>query len=191
MFDWTVPREWNIRDAWIKNLKGDRVVDFRQLQSARRELQRAGSKEGVAVGTEAAPAHACRSIPTWIPYKTSYYSESWGFCVSAEQAAALTDPEYDVCIDSTLEDGHLTYGECYLPGESADEVLLSCHVCHPSLCNDNLSGISVAVLLAGGCRRLAAVGCRTGFCSFRARSARSPGWRGTRTGWARFGTGWC
>src|SRR5262249_9518511 len=76
---------------------------------------------------------------------TSYYAENWGFCLSAEQAATLTEPEYEVCIDATLENGSLTYGEFYLPGDTKDEVLFSCHVCHPSLCNDNLSGVSVAV----------------------------------------------
>jgi aminopeptidase-like protein len=92
--------------------------------------------------------HTLPAQPTLIPYRTSYYAETWGFCLSAEQAAALTDAEYDICIDSTLADGHLTYGEFFLPGDSADEVLLSTHICHPSLCNDNLSGITVAVALA-------------------------------------------
>jgi len=87
--------------------------------------------------------------PDWIPYRTSYYKESWGFCLSHNQLLELRDEEYEVCIDSTLEDGHLTYGEYYLPGASSDEVLISCHACHPSLCNDNLSGIALATALAG------------------------------------------
>src|SRR5207302_9076429 len=86
--------------------------------------------------------------PAWIPYRTSYYQEAWGFCLSHEQLMGLPEDEYEVCIDSSLTDGQLTYGECYLPGATTDEVLVSCHVCHPSLCNDNLSGISVAVHLA-------------------------------------------
>ena len=86
--------------------------------------------------------------PDWIPYRTSYYKEDWGFCLSHNQMLALEDGEYEVCIDSTLEDGHLTYGECYLPGRSTDEVLISCHACHPSLANDNLSGLTVATFLA-------------------------------------------
>jgi aminopeptidase-like protein len=86
--------------------------------------------------------------PDWIPYRTSYYKETWGFCLSEKQLAGMHDEEYEVCIDSTLEDGHLTYGEYFLPGETRDEVLISCHACHPSLCNDNLSGISLAVSLA-------------------------------------------
>jgi len=89
------------------------------------------------------PAH-----PDWIPYRTSYYKESWGFCLSEKQLAGMKDEEYEVCIESTLEDGHLTYGEYFLPGETRDEMLISCHACHPSLCNDNLSGIALAVSIA-------------------------------------------
>jgi aminopeptidase-like protein len=85
--------------------------------------------------------------PDWIPYRTSYYQENWGFCLSHNQMLALENGDYEVCIDSTLEDGHLTYGECYLPGRSTDEVLISCHACHPSLANDNLSGLAVATAL--------------------------------------------
>jgi aminopeptidase-like protein len=86
--------------------------------------------------------------PDWIPYRTSYYQENWGFCLSHNQMLALEDGNYEVCIDSTLDNGYLTYGECYLPGRSSDEVLISCHVCHPSLANDNLSGLTVATSLA-------------------------------------------
>ena len=86
--------------------------------------------------------------PDWIPYRTSYYHEDWGFCLSHNQMLTLADGEYEVCIDSSLQDGHLTYGEYFLPGRSADEVLISCHACHPSLANDNLSGLSVATSLA-------------------------------------------
>ncbi len=86
--------------------------------------------------------------PDWIPYRTSYYQANWGFCLTHKQMLALEDGEYEVCIDSTLENGHLTYGECYLPGHSTDEVLISCHACHPSLANDNLSGLAVATALA-------------------------------------------
>ena len=86
--------------------------------------------------------------PDWVPHRTSYYKEDWGFCLSHNQMLALEDSDYEVCIDSTLEDGHLTYGECYLEGRSSDEVLISCHACHPSLANDNLSGLTVATFLA-------------------------------------------
>ena len=86
--------------------------------------------------------------PDWIPYRTSYYRESWGFCLAHRVLLGLEDGTYDVCIDSTLDEGQLTYGECFLQGERDDEVLVSTHVCHPSLANDNLSGIAVAALLA-------------------------------------------
>jgi aminopeptidase-like protein len=147
VFDWTVPREWNIRDAWIKNLNGDRIVDFQEsnlhVMSYSLPVRRRMPLTELRQHLHTLPDH-----PSWIPYKTSYYAENWGFCISAEQLATMTDAEYDVGIDATLEDGHLTYGEFYLPGESAEEVLISSHICHPSLCNDNLSGVSVAVFLA-------------------------------------------
>jgi len=147
VFDWTVPREWNIRDAWIKNLNGDRVVDFQKsnlhVMSYSLPVGRRMPLTELRQHLHTLPDH-----PSWIPYKTSYYSEHWGFCVTAEQLSALTDAEYDVGIDATLENGHLTYGEFHLPGDSTEEVLISSHICHPSLCNDNLSGVSVAVFLA-------------------------------------------
>src|SRR6185312_4260345 len=86
--------------------------------------------------------------PDRIPYVTSYYTDRWGFCLAHRDLASLTDGDYEVCIDSTLEAGHLTYGECLLPGTMTDEVLISAHACHPSLANDNLSGVAVATLLA-------------------------------------------
>jgi aminopeptidase-like protein len=92
--------------------------------------------------------HSLPEQPDLIPYRTSYYSESWGFCLSHRQLESLADDEYDVCIDSTLAPGHLTYGECLLPGSTADEILISTHCCHPSLANDNLSGMAVATFLA-------------------------------------------
>lgn len=147
VFDWNVPREWNIRDAFIKSAGGERVVDFK--------------KSNLHVMNYSAPVHASMSLeelrahlysipekPDWIPYRTSYYKEDWGFCLSHNQLLALKDGEYEVCIDSTLRDGSLTLGECYLPGRTPDEVLISCHVCHPSLANDNLSGLTVATHLA-------------------------------------------
>jgi aminopeptidase-like protein len=147
VFDWTVPREWNIRDAYVKNAKGERVIDFEKSNlhvvnysaPVQQRMWLAELKDHLFT----LPAH-----PDWIPYRTSYYKESWGFCLSEKQRAAMKDEEYEVCIDSKLEDGHLSYGEYFLPGETRDEVLISCHACHPSLCNDNLSGIALAVSIA-------------------------------------------
>ncbi len=147
VFDWTVPKEWNIKDAYIKNLKGEKIVDFQESNlhvvsysvQIRKKISLAALKEHL---------FTIPDYPDWIPYRTSYYKENWGFCLSHNQFLQMQDEEYEVCIDSSLEDGHLTYGEYYLGGESSDEILISCHACHPSLCNDNLSGISLATLLA-------------------------------------------
>ena len=147
VLDWTVPKEWNIREAWIKDPSGQVVVDFSEsnlhvvgysVPTAAR-LPLAELKDHLFTAPEQ---------PELIPYRTSYYDEAWGFCLPHAQFEALPDGEYEVLVDSTLEDGHLTYGECYLEGELEHEVLVSCHVCHPSLANDNLSGITVATQLA-------------------------------------------
>jgi aminopeptidase-like protein len=92
--------------------------------------------------------HTLPEHPDWIPYRTSYYNEDWGFCLSHNQFVELAEGEYEVCIDSTLEPGHLSFGECYLEGQSSDEMLIYCHVCHPSLANDNLSSVALAAFLA-------------------------------------------
>jgi aminopeptidase-like protein len=147
VFDWTIPREWNIRDAYVKNSAGERVIDFRRSNlhvvnysiPIRTRMPLTELREHL---------HTLPDRPDWIPYRTSYYKESWGFCLSQRQLDGLPDGEYEVVIDSTLEDGHLTYGEYLLPGETQDEILISCHSCHPSLCNDNLSGMAMAVTLA-------------------------------------------
>jgi aminopeptidase-like protein len=147
VFDWTVPKEWNIRDAYIKNHRGERTVDFRKsnlhVVSYSVPLKARLSRSQLEEHVFTLPDH-----PDWIPYRTSYYKENWGFCLSHNQWLGLPDGEYDVCIDSSLQDGHLTYGEYYLRGERADEVLISCHVCHPSLCNDNLSGVALVAFVA-------------------------------------------
>lgn len=144
VFDWTVPKEWNIRGAFIKNGRGDKIVDFADcnLHVVGYSVPFKGrlSLEELKQHLFALPEH-----PDWIPYRTSYYKETWGFCLSQKQLNAMTDGEYEVCIDSSLRDGHLTYGEHCIPGETADEILLSCHICHPSLCNDNLSGVALMV----------------------------------------------
>jgi aminopeptidase-like protein len=147
VYDWTVPREWNIRDAYVKNSSGERIIDFR-----RSPLHVVGYSTPVDASLslpELRPhLYSDERHPDWIPYRTSYYQENWGFCLPHRQLASLPDDTYQVRIDSELSDGHLTYGEALLPGEIADEVLISCHACHPALCNDNLSGIATAVFLA-------------------------------------------
>jgi aminopeptidase-like protein len=147
VFDWTVPKEWNIRGAWIKDPSGRKVVDFQDCNlhvlgysvPVHEKLPLAELKEHL---------FTLPDKPDLIPYRTSYYKETWGFCLRHRTLESLPEGEYEVLIDSTLADGSLTYGECLLPGDSEREVLLSTHVCHPSLCNDNLSGIAVTTELA-------------------------------------------
>ncbi len=147
VLDWVVPPEWNIREAWIADRAGRRIVDFQESN-----LHVVGYSEPVRARmglAELRPRlHTLPGQPDLIPYRTSYYERTWGFCLPHHRLEQMQDTEYDVCIDSTLEPGSLTYGELLLPGTSAEEVLISCHVCHPSLANDNLSGLAVATQLA-------------------------------------------
>ncbi|WP_407562351.1 DUF4910 domain-containing protein [Streptomyces sp. 184] len=147
VLDWTVPQEWNIRDAYIADTAGTRIVDF-----AESNLHVLGYSVPVSATLPLAELrahlHTLPDRPSWVPYRTSYYEPAWGFCLAQETLDALPDGDYEVRIDSTLADGHLTYAEHVVPGQVADEVLVSCHVCHPSLANDNLAGIAVATFLA-------------------------------------------
>ena len=150
VFDWEVPREWSVRDAYIQDESGRRVVDFHESNlhvvgysiPVRTTLRWSDLKSHL---------HHLPDRPDWVPYRNSFAAENWGFCLSHrqfQQLEALDEQVYEVCIDSSLEQGSLTYGEVFLPGETDDEVLISTHVCHPSLANDNLSGIAVATYLA-------------------------------------------
>lgn len=147
VFDWIVPDEWNIHDAFIATTDGKRVVDFH-----RSSLHVVSYSEPVRarMSLEALRErlHTLPDQPDVVPYRTSYYHRTWGFCLSHRQLLALEPGEYEVVIDSTLEPGHLTYAEFTLEGASEEEVLISTYVCHPSLANDNLSGIAVATMLA-------------------------------------------
>jgi aminopeptidase-like protein len=147
VFDWTVPREWNVRDAYVKNSRGERVIDFRR-SNLHLVSYSVPVRERMSLAQLKPHLFTLPDRPEWIPYRTSYYTESWGFCLSQRQLETLPDGEYEVCIDSALAQGSLTYGECYLPGDSTDEILVSCHICHPSLANDNLSGVAIAAQLA-------------------------------------------
>ncbi|MET0547032.1 MAG: DUF4910 domain-containing protein [Caulobacterales bacterium] len=147
VFDWTVPNEWSIRDAYVADPLGRRVIDFKA--------------HNLHVLNYSAPVNARMSLadlrphlytlpdqPDRIPYRTSYYAEKWGFCLRHRDLEAMPEGEYHVVIDSTLEPGSLTYGELLVKGDVEDEILISTHICHPSLANDNLSGIAVAAFLA-------------------------------------------
>jgi aminopeptidase-like protein len=146
VFDWTVPREWNIRDAWIADSRGSRVVDFRE--SNLHVVNYSVPFEGT-VSRETLEEHlySLPDQPDLIPYRTSYYTENWGFCVSERQRQSLRDELYYVRIDASLEEGSLTYGEALFPGTEPGEVVFYTHTCHPSLCNDNLTGIAVMAAL--------------------------------------------
>ena len=137
VLDWTIPREWNITDAYVKDASGERVIDFR-----RHNLHVVNYSTPVSakmpLNELKRHLHTLPDRPDLIPYRTSYYKEAWGFCLAHDELRKLPEGDYDVCIDSTLTPGALTYGECVLPGEVDDEVLVSCHVCHPSMADDNL-----------------------------------------------------
>jgi aminopeptidase-like protein len=147
VFDWVVPKEWNVRAAYIRDTSGRKVLDFHNstlhVLSYSTPVKRKISLNELKKHLYTVPEH-----PDWIPYRTSYYKENWGFCLSHKQMLELSDEEYEVFIDSSLENGHLTYGEYFLKGQTESEILISAHVCHPSLANDNLSGIALAVFLA-------------------------------------------
>lgn len=147
VYDWTIPKEWNIIDAYIENSSGEKIVDFKKSNlhvlsysiPIDKKITLVELKEHIFT----LPEH-----PDWIPYRTSYYEENWGFCLPFNQFKELKEDTYHVVIDSTLENGSLTYGEFFLKGEKEDEILLSCYVCHPSMCNDNLSGVSLLTYLS-------------------------------------------
>ena len=124
VFDWVVPREWNIEDAYVITPTGEKIAEFK--------------KHNLHVLNYSAPVHEKVSLeelkqhlftlpehPDWIPYRTSYYEENWGFCISHNQLQSLPEGEYEVFIDASLEPGHLTYGELFIQGETNEEVLFS------------------------------------------------------------------
>ena len=147
VFDWTIPKEWNINDAYVIDPDGKKIIDFK--------------KSNLHVLNYSIPIHKKIPLselknhiqtlpeqPDVIPYRTSYYAKNWGFCMRHNEFLKLKDGEYEVVIDSSFKDGSLTYGEYYIKGKSDDEILISCYVCHPSLCNDNLSGVVLTTVLA-------------------------------------------
>ena len=141
VFDWVVPREWNLHGAWIDGPDG-RVVDA--ADSPLHVLGYSTPVDAVVSLEELrAHVHTHRDDPDLVPYRTSYWEEQWGFCMSGRQLDGLPDGDYHVVVDATLDEGSLTSGELTIPGSSDDEFLLSTYVCHPALANDNLSGIVV------------------------------------------------
>lgn len=147
VFDWTIPKEWNVREAWIRDMQGNTLVDFKRnnlhILNYSRPFKGKVSQEVLKEHLYTLP-----DKPDLIPYRTSYYQENWGFCLAHNQLTLMQDDEYQVYIDSSLENGFLTYGELLIPGESEEELILSAHICHPSLANDNLSGVALLTTLA-------------------------------------------
>lgn len=147
VFDWTVPKEWNIKDAYIETSSGERIVDFKKnnlhVVGYSTPIDKTVSLEELLKIVYTQPEQ-----PDAIPYVTSYYKERYGFCMSENQKKCLKDEIYHIVIDSELKDGSLTYGEIIIPGESEQEIFLSTYLCHPSMANNELSGPCVAIHLA-------------------------------------------
>ena len=147
VFDWTVPQEWNISDGYIMNSKKEKIVDFTKSNIHILQYSKNINKK---IGLEELKKHifTLPEQPNSIPYVTSFYNKNWGFCMSHNKFLKLEDEEYFVNIISEHKNGHLTYGEFLIKGDSEKEILISTYICHPSLCNDNLSGPVLAVFLA-------------------------------------------
>ena len=146
-FDWSVPKEWNIRDAYIADENGNKVVDFRKNNLHVVGYSIAVDK-WITLSELQEHLYSLPEQPDTVPYVTSYYKERWGFCISHDKRRQLLNGKYHVFIDSTLEDGNLTYGEYLIKGETGQEVFLSTYVCHPSMANNELSGPVVTAFIA-------------------------------------------
>lgn len=147
IFDWEVPKEWNIRDAYVKDPSGNKIIDFNKLNL---HVLNYSTPINQKMSLESLKKHllSIPEKPDLVPYRTSYYAENWGFCLSHNQLQQLTDGEYEAVIDSSLSPGYMTYGEILLKGKTEEEILISTHICHPSLANDNLAGNAVCAYLA-------------------------------------------
>ena len=147
VLDWEIPDEWNVSDAWVKNSNGEKIVDFKKLNLHLLNYSLPIDKT-IDLEELKEHLHTLPEYPDWVPYRTAYYNRQWGFCMSHNQFQRLTEGDFQIYIDSEIKPGSLTYGEVLIPGNTKEEVLFSCHICHPSLCNDNLSGIVLAAKLA-------------------------------------------
>jgi len=149
VYDWKIPKEWNIKDAWIKDSNGNKIIDFKDsnlhVVSYSMPVHKKISFQDLKVNL-----HYLEKLPDAIPYRTSYYNETWGFCISYRQYKELfkEGEEYEICIDSELKDGSLSLGELLIEGKSKKEYLISCYICHPSMANDSLSGVLVTAFIA-------------------------------------------
>ena len=146
-FDWKIPNEWNIRDAYIKDLSGRKIIDF---QKSNLHILQYSEPVHQVISLEELNKHlySIPEMPDAIPYKTSYYQQRWGFCLEDRERKKLSDEKYEVYIDSALTPGFLTYGEIIFPGDFEEEIFLSTNICHPSMANNELSGPIVSLFLA-------------------------------------------
>jgi aminopeptidase-like protein len=147
VFDWTVPREWNVRGAHIRDSRGRTIVDFAD-SNLHVVSYSTPVRKTMSLAALSKHLHTLPEQPDAIPYRTSYYADDWGFCLPHRLFLSLAEDNYDVMIDASLTDGSLTYGEYVHRGETEDEFLLSAHVCHPSLANDNCAGVALLATLA-------------------------------------------
>ena len=147
VFDWTVPEEWNVTEAYIEDSIGNKVIDFKD-----NNLHLVGYSEPVDTFMNFSELkdklHTNKEIPNAIPYITSYYKKQWGFCLSLNKYNMLKDDTYHVVINSKFSQGEMNYGELIIPGNSDEEILLSTYICHPSMANNEISGIVVTTALA-------------------------------------------
>jgi aminopeptidase-like protein len=147
VYDWTVPREWNVREAWLADPSGRRVADFAE-SNLHLLAYSVPMRARMPLAQLRPHLFSDPERPTVVPFRTSYHHENWGFCIRHDELERLPEGEYQIVIDTTLEPGHLTYAECVLRGTSGEEILFSTYIDHPSLCNDNLSGVVLTAALA-------------------------------------------
>jgi aminopeptidase-like protein len=148
VFDWEVPMEWNIKDAYIKNSKGEKIIDFKthNLHILNYSIP---FKKIISFTELKSHIFTLEEYPNWIPYRTSYYTKNWGFCMKHNDFLKLDKNDlYEVNIDSELKKGVLNYADLIIPGRTKKEILISCYICHPSMCNDSISGVAVSIYLA-------------------------------------------
>ncbi|ALV23651.1 putative Zn-peptidase, M28 family (DUF2172 domain) [Campylobacter iguaniorum] len=151
VYDWTIPDEWNARDAWIKNSKGEKVIDFKKSNLHLVSYSIPLHKKNIKLNELKSNLHFLQNLPSAIPYRTSYYNKNWGFCLSYNDFKKFfndDDEEYEIFIDTEFKKGSLSSGELLIPGKTKQEYLISCYICHPSMANDSLSGILVSAFLA-------------------------------------------